>query len=548
MKAINVLSLAVLGAIFPPSSARADLPFVTLVNSGDPAPGVPDNAQFSGLGPASSDPGGSRVSFATSLQGVNITSPNDTGVFSGPATAPTLVVQEGDPVPNSGDTFRFLSSPTTNRAGTIVFRSTLLPSGTAIFRKPGTGSLQTLARTGTFVDNSSTVLIGNAIYGDRISVDAADNVYFNAELAGSSVTDNRYAVLRANSSGVSTIARTGITEPPGTEAEPTVRFNVFYSVTANDSGQVAFIAELHNASPSANWGIWGWSDGTLRKIVRKGDAVPGLPGVTFAEQNYAVSIGDDGTVGFTCTLVGAGVIGDNADSLWTEKSGVFKLIVREGDPAPELDPGVVFASTMLPSNGIAPAISPNGSVAFLARVRGPGITATNDDTLWVQDGNGNLRLVVREGSLVVVPTWGSVGIGTSSPDFLSIYLDSFDGFSTSNRLLFAAASDTGNFYGIYQVDVPGDTVAPAVPINGPGVRTSRKALLRLTGLASDRNGVSRVEVKVGSGVYRRASGTSRWSFTARLQSRTSRLEVRAIDRSGNASKVAMVTIRYNRLR
>gem|GEM_PF-5804024 len=547
MKVYSVTLCIVLAAITSPPLLRADLPFSTIAIAGEPAPGLAANENYSGFTPVSSEATGTLIGFMAFVSGVSINSSNDVCVYSGARSDPMLVAREGTSAPTlGGETFRFLSPPTINVAGTTAFRSTLNPSGVGIFRKLNGGALQTLARNGSFVDSSSTVLVGNTIFGNRYPIDAAGNVYFGSELTGSSVTINdQYALLRAGTSVITTIARSGITIPAGiTQNVPAIRYGVFYDISVNQSGQVAFVAALNNTPIGEDSGIWRWNSGAETLVVREGDDVPGLPGTTFGESSFTVGIGDDGTIGFCRTLIGSGVTANNEESLWTEKAGTFKLIVREGDPAPDLNPGVEFDSIISGSGGIAPAISPSGRVAFLARVRGPGITNTNDDALWVQDGNGNIRLVVREGSLVENINGAFEGIGQSSPGFLPITLDYVDGFPSSNRLLFTAKSGNGSFDGIYEVEVPGDTVAPSLSINGLKVQKSKKRSFRVTGSASDNNSVSRVEVKVGGGGFRPAIGTAPWSFNARLKPGTNRILARATDGAGNLSEFASTSVRY----
>ena len=68
-----------------------------------------------------------------------------------------------------------------------------------------------------------------------------------------------------------------------------------------------------------------------------------------------------------------------------------QILVKVGDPAPGLPAGTTFFSLG------APSINANGEVAFVAAIAGPGVSASNNSTLW-SGAAGQLQLVAREGS------------------------------------------------------------------------------------------------------------------------------------------------------
>ncbi len=529
------------------SIARADLPLSVHALTGDPAADLTGGETYLIFTYASNAPAGNRVAFTTLLSGLSVTFANDTCVYTGDPSAPSLIAREGDSAPTSfGETFDFVSAPSINATGTILFRSTLAPSGTALFRKVPAGALTTLTRDGTPVDNSSTVLVGSQIFGNRFAIDGAGNGYCIAELSGSSVTSaDRYALLRAATAGTSTVARTGITIPPDVPVQvPAIRFDFFECVNANANGDVVFTASLSNVPLSTDRGIWLAKGGALSTIAREGGAAPGLPGVAFALVGLAIGIGDEGSVAFGAILSGSGVTTNNDQALWLGPPGAVKLLVREGDPAPGLDPGVVFDELLFLSFGEhAPAISPMGRAAFLGRVRGPGITAANNDCLWVQDGNGGLRLVIREGTLVPSANAMNAGIGNNGADYPPFTLDPLDGFSRRDRVIFCAETNNGSFDGIYEAEVPGDTVVPRVRINGPKTRKVRRPAVRLTGSATDNVAVASVEWQPGRAAFRRPAGVGSWRLHSRLKFGANRFTVRATDIWGNRSANAVATVR-----
>jgi hypothetical protein len=91
-------------------------------------------------------------------------------------------------------------------------------------------------------------------------------------------------------------------------------------------------------------------------------------------------------------------------------------------------------------------------------------------------------------------------------------------------------------------DVP-DTLPPVLKLSvkEPIVHTSKSSYV-LRGTASDKNGITRVEVRVGKAAFKPASGTTSWKFTAKLKKGKNSVQVRTIDGAGNVSKTSTVTI------
>lgn len=544
MKAHVVVLLT--AVLFPNTLLLADLPFEVHALTGEHAPGFGPNENFVIFTYASNAAGG-RIAFGSFVGGGTVTSDNDVCLFAGAADSPVLVAREGDASPTGGgETLDFLSAPAINASGTVVVRSTLSPSGTGIFRRTEGGALETLARNGSQVDGSPNVLMGSGTIGNRYPIDAAGNAYFITILTGASVSgDTNFALLRAGDAGLATVARTGITVPAGVPVQtPAILFNSFSVADANGNGQVAFLAGLTNSGAGEDVGIWFWDSGSLSLVAREGSAAPGLAGATFLGFGSGLSVGDDGSVGFGAKLAGPGVTADNEETVWAGGPGALRLVAREGNAAPGLGPGVVFDQLVLTGNlEIAPAVNPAGRCAFLARLRGTGVTDANNDSLWVEDGNGDLRLVIREGTLIPSGNATDLALGTSNALFLPITLDPTDGFSTTDRLVFSAESNNGSFDGIYEAEVPGDLVGPTVKINGPKSRRTKRPRLRISGTAVDGNAVARVEVKVGKGAFRRAFGTTRWFRNVRLKRGGNRILARAADVAGNLSQNAVVRVR-----
>lgn len=92
-----------------------------------------------------------------------------------------------------------------------------------------------------------------------------------------------------------------------------------------------------------------------------------------------------------------------------------------------------------------------------------------------------------------------------------------------------------------------DKTAPTVVISAPTAGATLTGTTTIAGSATDDVGVARVDVRVDSGAYQPATGTSSWSFawsTATYADGAHLLTVQATDTSGNASTATVsITVR-----
>ncbi|MEZ6193654.1 MAG: hypothetical protein R3C45_20620 [Phycisphaerales bacterium] len=184
-------------------------------------------------------------------------------------------------------------------------------------------------------------------------------------------------------------AREGDTAP---DTEPGVTFNAVGAPLLNNTGQIAFLATLTGTGITGtnNRGIWMGHPGTLQLTARTGDAAPGTePGLVFSNLTYP-SINDAGQVAFFANINGPGITNSNNSGIWTGPSAAPQLLIREGAAAPGNEPGVVF------SGFGGPSLNRAGNVAFYGVVTGPGVFPTNNTGIWSQ-GGGTLEQIVREG-------------------------------------------------------------------------------------------------------------------------------------------------------
>lgn len=545
--AMNPRLLAAASASLLVLHVHADLPITPLAVPGQPAPVGVSGVTYSTLLNAGGSPDPDRFAFSALLEGAGVGGDTDIAGFAGVPGVVGMVSREGSPPDfGSGGGFILIGSPSINAAGTVLTYGTLTAANPyfGFYRRSASGVFETLATTGSPIAGETSLFLGPYYYyGNACAIDGAGRVVFTADLTGSNVNNtNLYGLFRAAPGNIVMLARRGTGTPPGI-ADSNVTYSIFQYPTTNASGQVAFRASLNNAPPSSNEGIWATRNGVLTLIIRKGDPAPGVSKAAILEFNGSVGLGDDGTVGFGATLSGIAVTANNDRSLWKASPTGFRLLVREGQQAPELATGVVFDDFPESSTDAAPSINPYGNAAFSARVRGPGITDANNDTLWVEDGNGELRLLAREGG----PSDGAGGapFGVNAIHTFSPFsLRPVNGFASTTRVIFSASTDGGNSSGIFAAEVPDDSIAPVIRISGAKSRKTKRPTARITGTASDNRRVTRVETRVLPQAYRPASGTTRWTVNARLKKgRKNTFIARARDAAGNVSRPATISIR-----
>ncbi len=201
--------------------------------------------------------------------------------------------------------------------------------------------------------------------------------------------NNDRGIWSADSQSLRLVARSGDVAP-GTV--PDVVYRGFGPHTLNKAGQTAFLGHLVGPGvDNSNFsGIWLEDSGSLDLIARDGDAAPDTdPGVVYIFLGNPV-LNDVGQIAFRGSLTGPGVDATNDRGIWSEGSGSLNLVVREGDAVPDTAPGVVYSFLGDPVlNGV-------GQIAFRGSLTGPGVDATNDRGIW-SESSGSLGLVAREG-------------------------------------------------------------------------------------------------------------------------------------------------------
>ena len=193
----------------------------------------------------------------------------------------------------------------------------------------------------------------------------------------------------AETATIRTVALTG-DAAPGTA--PHAVFGIFLGDPVIDgAGHSAFLARLtgQGVDDSNNDGLWSEGSGSLALLVREGDQAPGLPpGVLFDTCHAGLlcpPVMND--VGDAAFLIS---LSDGSGSMWVQRSGSLNLVARTGSQAPGLPAGVNFVSVF---NLV---LNDAGQTAFSSYLEGPGVDAKNNYGIW-SEGLGSVAIVARLG-------------------------------------------------------------------------------------------------------------------------------------------------------
>ena len=177
--------------------------------------------------------------------------------------------------------------------------------------------------------------------------------------------------------------------------------NAFFRSPALDgplvdaSGNTFFKSGITDSSGTftGNNGIFVHDGATAQTLVADGLAVADRPDVEFdGIYPFDLAINSRGQFAFASGLSGVSVTADNNLGLFRgHVDGSIDTILRRGDKAPGMPAEVQFDSFR------SPEMNRDGQLAFLADIRGPGISRLNDETVWAQDTDGTFVLVAREG-------------------------------------------------------------------------------------------------------------------------------------------------------
>ena len=231
---------------------------------------------------------------------------------------------------------------------------------------------------------------GAANYG----FSASPNVVYVSTLIKTPANELEVAMVGVSPANADLINRTSFTAP-GTG----LAYESFSTPTSCKSG-VFYLGSLVGGGTLL---LFQTAPGLGQTIItRSGNPAPGTP-AHFSTFAYLTAAGSHLT--FRATLTGSGVTSSNSTGIWAKSPGSpLRLVMRQGDPAPEMPPGVVFGSGFSPS---PTAINARGQIVFSTSFSGVSTnefpaTQSSVHAVYASEPDGQLRLLVRAGQQVQV--------------------------------------------------------------------------------------------------------------------------------------------------
>jgi hypothetical protein len=419
-----------------------------VARSDSQAPGTSPGTNFAtSSSPILNDAG--RTSFVATLDAPLAT---NTGIWSQDASGLTIVARKGSPAPGAGAgvNFAFLFTPNFNDAGRTAFPAELVGAGVTAANDMGiwaekAGGLTLMVRTGSAAPGTPAGVVYDQLPIASVRLNSAGQIAFRGFLTGPGVTQNvnRIGIWAERPTGLELVAREGSPVPGIAGAN----FALLNDPSFNRNGHTAFVALMTGVPGPSNAAILSEAGGSLAVAARRGAAAPGTaPGVTFNAFTSPMLNGE-GQLAFSAILAGAGVTAANDTGFWSNGSGSFSLIAREAAQAPGADTGHLFSAFA------NPVFNSAGQLAFSATLSGTGVTGSNDNGIWAQGLDGNLRLVAREGSpLQVSPGVNRTIAGLSLAGGVNTEDGRRSGFNDLGEVAFLATFTDGTS-GIFVSDV-----------------------------------------------------------------------------------------------
>lgn len=404
---------------------------------------------------------GGRVAFGATLAlGGGVTAGDDQGIWAySDATLGQLQVREGDAVPGApaGQTFKTFYRAHFGRGGTFAVRA-------------DTNELLDGIWAHRFGVLNPVAIEGGAAFGlpgvqwnissvTRTHMRDDGVVYFDPVLSGAGVNDtNNLSIWAAAPGGAALIARRG-ERAIGLAEEFT--FNVF-DLRDRTQPRTAFRATINGpgVDTTNNEGIWAHSPTGLRLVVREGAQADGMPlGAQFqalATHSFTPAANGSSRTAFVARAVGGGLTDANDTGIWAESGFGLELVAREGNAAPGGPAGAVFGDFQSGLQGLEsrlPRWVGFGRLAFVHTMVGGGVTATNDEGIWVGD-KGGVSLVAREGDQAPGAAPGQVFLRNDAFQFLPV-LNEAGQVAFWTRLT-GQGITSANDFGIWATDPDGE--------------------------------------------------------------------------------------------
>ncbi len=173
-----------------------------------------------------------------------------------------------------------------------------------------------------------------------------------------------------------------------------------------------------------------------------------------------------------------------------------------------------------------------------------GLTIAKDDTLWVSDRDNNRLLRFDKAS---IKSSGAAADGViGQADFVSNLTDTTEqSLSYPNGNPFV--DDQGALWVVdssnYRIlRFPAVISQPVVTVTAQVAKKTKKKSVKIKGIATDPNDISRVQYQLGSGALKTASGNTAWNFTQNLKKGKNTITLFATDVWGDESARSVIKI------
>jgi len=255
-----------------------------VVREADPAPGT--GGTFDDLFHELAFADGT-LAFTAMVDGDDLAGDNAWGVWKQTANGLSFVARQGQPAPGAtGGVFDSFGDPVVNDRGHVAFRGRLAGVASGIYRDTG-GGLTDVASTDSLAPGTGGRQFST--FSDP-AINRAGRVAFSANLRDAGPGEGTNGVWSdGRGTRLALVAFEG--DPaPGTSSA----FSSFDDVVLNDTGQVAFSAQLQDAPLIADKGIWVQDKlGDLVPVVVEGQEFAVIPGVlkTVEQLSFAQDVG-----------------------------------------------------------------------------------------------------------------------------------------------------------------------------------------------------------------------------------------------------------------
>ncbi len=319
-----------------------------------------------------------------------------------------LVAHEGDPVPGiAGATFTWFSPPQIDAEGNVLLRAWMAGPGidatndAAIWFGPP-GAIQMVARDGDPApDMAPGVIYTDVSYWALVS--ETGWLAFTAWVSGPGITEgeNDAVVFCGPPGDFQNALQTGDQAPgfwPGVEVFESGYESLGAGLTDNGTLSIGGGVRGVDLPPDGTRAYWMGSRDNLELMVWWGMPAIGCPecdpGVTLDWEDL-LSRNDAGQMTFRGGMSGPGINPTNDAGRWLGSAGVWEMLHRDGQAAPEFGELV----TIISATGSLHPLNRHGDKVNRIELQGPGITADNDWVL-VAGQPDPMEVVIREGDMV----------------------------------------------------------------------------------------------------------------------------------------------------